>query len=189
MIQPATERRIINLGKMYGSLEYGTEAISVLEIGRQEKKNLAAFLQANTKAMDLGFMALIAYSVLFGVLLQDTRVSGELAWQSNKLLLLGEKKIPVPITLKGSCSVHGAIKTAPRRKFWVFWQSKGEIQSVGLKKCKSLAIRTSINTLSNLRTCMCQYTEPLGVALTWYWQTCICHAASISVCEWSWMGT
>lgn len=40
MIQPATERRIINLGKIYGSLEYGTEAISVLEIGRQEKKNL-----------------------------------------------------------------------------------------------------------------------------------------------------
>lgn len=76
MIQPATERRIINLRKMYGSLEYGTEAISVLEIRRQEKKkNLATFLQANTKVMDLGFMAL----VLFGVLLQDTRVSGELS--------------------------------------------------------------------------------------------------------------
>lgn len=51
MIQPATERRIINLGKIYGSLEYGTAAISVLEIGRQEKKNLATFLQANTKVI------------------------------------------------------------------------------------------------------------------------------------------
>lgn len=43
----------------------------------KEKKNLAPILRA-TKAVDLGFMAFIAYSVLFGVLLHDTRVSGEL---------------------------------------------------------------------------------------------------------------
>lgn len=45
----------------------------------KKKKNLAAILRANTKAVDLGFMAFIAYSVLFGVLLHDTRVSGELS--------------------------------------------------------------------------------------------------------------
>lgn len=29
MVQPSTERGNINLGKIYGSLEYGAEAISV----------------------------------------------------------------------------------------------------------------------------------------------------------------
>lgn len=43
------------------------------------KKNLAAILRANTKAVDLGFMAFIAYSVLFGVLLHNSRVSGEIS--------------------------------------------------------------------------------------------------------------
>lgn len=38
----------------------------------EEKKNLAAILRANTKAVDLGFMAFVAYSVLFGVLLHNT---------------------------------------------------------------------------------------------------------------------
>lgn len=36
------------------------------------KKTLVAFLEANTKAMDLSFTALIAYSVLFGILLQES---------------------------------------------------------------------------------------------------------------------
>lgn len=64
-----------------------------------KKKTLVAFLGASTKALDLSFTALIAYSVLFGVLLQDSRVSGELLWQSDKLLLNltwgGWKEAPV----------------------------------------------------------------------------------------------
>lgn len=39
---------------------------------------MVTFLWASTKALDPSFTALIAYSVLFGILLQDSRVSGEL---------------------------------------------------------------------------------------------------------------
>lgn len=55
------------------------QLVSKRLVGEEKKKNLAAILRANTKAVDLGFMAFIAYSVLFGVLLHDTRVSGELS--------------------------------------------------------------------------------------------------------------
>lgn len=43
-----------------------------------KKKTLVAFLRASTKTLDLSFTVLIAYSVLFGIFLQDSRVSGEL---------------------------------------------------------------------------------------------------------------
>lgn len=81
----------INLRKIYCSLEYGTEQlVSKRLVGM---KILTAFLGANTKAMDLTFMAPIAYSVLFRVPLQDSTVSGELPWQVNKLLChLAKKK-------------------------------------------------------------------------------------------------
>lgn len=72
---------------------------------KKKKKTLVAFLWASTKALDLSFTALIAYSILFGIFFQDSRVIGKLLWQNNKLLLnlTGGEQVPVKTKRKLLC--------------------------------------------------------------------------------------
>lgn len=77
--------RTIHLREIYHSLECDTKAISVGEIGWHEKSLQQSVSQYKGNASP--FYGPIAYSVLFGVPLQDSTVNGELSWQSNKLLL------------------------------------------------------------------------------------------------------
>lgn len=59
------------------------------------------------------FYSPIAYSVLFGVPLQDFRVSGELWRQGNKLLLHSAECLPIKIRLKDTAAAAGQNKRPP----------------------------------------------------------------------------
>lgn len=66
------------------------------------------------------FYGPIAYSVLFGVPLQDFRVSGELWRQGNKLLSHSAECLPIKIRRKDTAVSAGQNKRPPEGKCCCF---------------------------------------------------------------------
>lgn len=72
-------------------------------------KNLYTMPWSQYKGDASQFYGPIAYSVLFGVPLQHSRVIWELSWQGNKLLLHLAESLPLKIKLKDTAVSAGAI--------------------------------------------------------------------------------
>lgn len=84
MIQPSTESEIYLTEKFTAPWNViAKQLVSERLVGM---KNPYSMPWCQYKGNASQFYGPIAYSVLFGVPLQDSRVSGELLWQGNKLL-------------------------------------------------------------------------------------------------------